>query len=92
VPTFVDSGVSRGQLGGSPTVVNLTFLDRTCEHQHEKICSYFLGSSFHHAQRRNAARVGKTVITPNARHHFVTTVDLAGVTLSRYYKKIKTKS
>jgi hypothetical protein len=26
VPTFVDSGVSRGQRGGSPTVVNLSFL------------------------------------------------------------------
>jgi hypothetical protein len=29
VPTFVDRGVSRGQCGGSPTVVNLSFLDRT---------------------------------------------------------------
>jgi hypothetical protein len=28
VPTFVDRGVSRGQRGGSPTVVNLSFLDR----------------------------------------------------------------
>jgi hypothetical protein len=28
VPTFVDSGVSRGQRGRSPTVVNLRFLDR----------------------------------------------------------------
>jgi hypothetical protein len=28
VPTFVDSGVSRGQRGGSPTVVNLSYLDR----------------------------------------------------------------
>jgi hypothetical protein len=27
VPTFVDRGVSRGQCGGSPTVVNLSFLD-----------------------------------------------------------------
>jgi hypothetical protein len=27
-PTFVDRGVSRGQRGGSPTVVNLSFLDR----------------------------------------------------------------
>jgi hypothetical protein len=26
VPTFVDRGVSRGQNGGSPTVVNLSFL------------------------------------------------------------------
>jgi hypothetical protein len=25
---FVDRGVSRGQRGGSPTVVNLSFLDR----------------------------------------------------------------
>jgi hypothetical protein len=29
VPTFVDRGVSRGQRGGSPTVVNLGFLDRS---------------------------------------------------------------
>jgi hypothetical protein len=28
VPTFVDRGVSRRQRGGSPTVVNLSFLDR----------------------------------------------------------------
>jgi hypothetical protein len=28
VPTFVDRGVSHGQSGGSPTVVNLSFLDR----------------------------------------------------------------
>jgi hypothetical protein len=28
VPTFVDRGVSRGQRGRSPTVVNLSFLDR----------------------------------------------------------------
>jgi hypothetical protein len=27
VPTFVDRGVSRGQRGGSPMVVNLSFLD-----------------------------------------------------------------
>jgi hypothetical protein len=29
MPTFVDRGVSRGQAGGSPTVVNLSFLDRS---------------------------------------------------------------
>jgi hypothetical protein len=29
VPTFVDRGVSRGQRGGSRTVVNLSFLDRS---------------------------------------------------------------
>jgi hypothetical protein len=29
VPTFVDRGVSRGQRGGSRTVVNLNFLDRS---------------------------------------------------------------
>jgi hypothetical protein len=29
VPTFADSGVSRGQRGGTPTVVNLRFLDRS---------------------------------------------------------------
>jgi hypothetical protein len=28
VPTFVDRGVSRGQRGRSPTVINLSFLDR----------------------------------------------------------------
>jgi hypothetical protein len=28
VPAFVDRGVSRGQRGGSPTVGNLSFLDR----------------------------------------------------------------
>jgi hypothetical protein len=30
VPTFVNRGVSRGQRGGSPTVVNLSFLERSC--------------------------------------------------------------
>jgi hypothetical protein len=29
VPTFADRGVSRGQRGGSRTVVNLSFLDRS---------------------------------------------------------------
>jgi hypothetical protein len=29
VPTFVDRGASRGQRGGSPTVFNLSFLDRS---------------------------------------------------------------
>jgi hypothetical protein len=29
VTTFVDGGVSRGQRGGSPTVGNLSFLDRS---------------------------------------------------------------
>jgi hypothetical protein len=29
VSTFVDRGVSRGQRGGSPTVVNLSFLNRS---------------------------------------------------------------
>jgi hypothetical protein len=29
VPTFVDRGVSRGQHGGTPTAVNLSFLDRS---------------------------------------------------------------
>jgi hypothetical protein len=28
VPTIVDRGMLRGQRGGSPTVVNLSFLDR----------------------------------------------------------------
>jgi hypothetical protein len=30
VPTLVDGGVSRGQCGGTPTAVNLNFLDRRC--------------------------------------------------------------
>jgi hypothetical protein len=30
VSTFVDRGVSPGQRGGSPMVVNLSFLDRSC--------------------------------------------------------------
>jgi hypothetical protein len=29
VPTFVDKGVSRGQRGGSPAFVNLSFLDQS---------------------------------------------------------------
>jgi transposase InsO family protein len=29
VPTFADRGVSRGQRGGLPTVLNLSFLDRS---------------------------------------------------------------
>jgi hypothetical protein len=29
VPTFVDGGMSHGQRGGSPTIVNLRFLDRS---------------------------------------------------------------
>jgi hypothetical protein len=29
VPTFADRGMSRGQRGGSPTVVNISFLDRS---------------------------------------------------------------
>jgi hypothetical protein len=28
VPTFVDRGVSRGQHGGTPIAINLSFLDR----------------------------------------------------------------
>jgi hypothetical protein len=31
VPTFVDREVSRGQRNWSPTVVNLSFLDRNAE-------------------------------------------------------------
>jgi hypothetical protein len=29
MPTFMDRGVSRGQRSGTPTAVNLSFLDRT---------------------------------------------------------------
>jgi hypothetical protein len=32
MPTFVDRGVSRGQRGGSPAVINLSFLDRIVLH------------------------------------------------------------
>jgi hypothetical protein len=47
VPTFVDRGVSRGQRGGSPTVVNLSFLDRTWEElQINNMCDPFLPSIF----------------------------------------------
>jgi hypothetical protein len=37
VPTFVDRGVSRGQRGGSPTVVNLSFLYRSCYFSHSRL-------------------------------------------------------
>jgi hypothetical protein len=36
VPTFVDRGVSRDQRGGSPTVVNLSFLDRKTKQNNNK--------------------------------------------------------
>jgi hypothetical protein len=38
VPTFVDRGVSRGQLGRSHTVVNLSFLDRHIKRHGYYIC------------------------------------------------------
>jgi hypothetical protein len=34
VPTFVDRAVARGQSGGSPTVVNLSFLDRVTKYNY----------------------------------------------------------
>jgi hypothetical protein len=37
VSTFVDIGVSRGQRGGSPMVVNLSFLDRITLSRDSKI-------------------------------------------------------
>jgi hypothetical protein len=37
VSTFVDRGVSRGQRGGSPTVVNLSFLDQVHPPREDKI-------------------------------------------------------
>jgi hypothetical protein len=40
-PPFVDRGVSRCQRGGSPTVVNLSFLDRYNE-QRQKFCYWDL--------------------------------------------------
>jgi hypothetical protein len=39
MPTFVDRGLSRGQRGGSPTVVNLSFLDQT----HENTVQWIIG-------------------------------------------------
>jgi hypothetical protein len=41
VPTFMDRGVSHGQRGGSPTIVNLSFLDR-------KMCIYQVYNVFNH--------------------------------------------
>jgi hypothetical protein len=41
VPTFVDRRVSRGQRGGSPTVVNLSFLHRDILYTNSKIVSLF---------------------------------------------------
>jgi hypothetical protein len=46
VPTFVDRGVSRGQRGGSPTAVNLSFLYRHIKTRSQKIWE-FLGQQGH---------------------------------------------
>jgi hypothetical protein len=40
LPTFVDGGVSRGQDGGFPTVVNLSFLDRSRYFSFKKLLIY----------------------------------------------------
>jgi hypothetical protein len=40
VPTFVDNGVSHGQHGGSPMVVNLSFLDWSHEFSLKKLLIY----------------------------------------------------
>jgi hypothetical protein len=42
VSTFVDRGVPRGQRGGSPMVVNLSFLDRPPQSPHLKIYRFNL--------------------------------------------------
>jgi hypothetical protein len=42
VPTFADRGMSRGQRGGSPTAVNLSFLDRTFRSKHFYLWSIFI--------------------------------------------------
>jgi hypothetical protein len=42
VPIFVDRGVSRGQPGGSPTVFNLSFLDREIIDNFVKFKSVFM--------------------------------------------------
>jgi hypothetical protein len=40
LPTFADRGVSRGQRGGSPTVINLSFLDRNCYFYFKQLLIY----------------------------------------------------
>jgi hypothetical protein len=40
VPTSVDRRVSRGQRSGSPTVVNLSFLDRSCYYSFKLLLIY----------------------------------------------------
>jgi hypothetical protein len=71
VPTFADRGVSRGQHDGSPTAVNLSFIDRsryrniksTCLNMFHKMCYYVVSDNFCCSRcpegRRDSA-VGKT--------------------------------
>jgi hypothetical protein len=40
VPTFVDRRVSRVEPGGSPTVVNLSFQDRSCYFSFKELLIY----------------------------------------------------
>jgi hypothetical protein len=46
VSTFVDRGVSRGQRGGSPTVVNLSFLDRCISNYSFKLLNHILSHPY----------------------------------------------
>jgi hypothetical protein len=48
VPTFVDRGVTHGQRSGSPTVVNLSFLD--CQHTRLFIIFLWAGACVRHCQ------------------------------------------
>jgi hypothetical protein len=54
VSTFADRGVSRGQRGGSPTVVNLSFLDEAVK---------FLSSSSSYILRRLSGPSSKPTAT-----------------------------
>jgi hypothetical protein len=46
MPAFVVRGVSRGQHGGSPMVVNLSFLDRNSAYAIRKLCGVSLKIDF----------------------------------------------
>jgi hypothetical protein len=50
VPAFVDRGVSRGQRGGSPTVVNLSFLHVYKSVRWTKSIHPLIPSIIHHSQ------------------------------------------
>jgi hypothetical protein len=61
VPTSVDRGVSHGQHGGSPTVVNLSFLDQS---------RYFYSSSPHLSSRGLSGPRSRPTATQNVSQHW----------------------